>query len=990
MAKISYDEIELKLTSSATLNGIDKAIKALESLKDASKDGMSGLGTASENINKFVTSLRSVNKDIVNQYKSLADSVTKIARSGSSAKKALEQIEAPKLNADKNEIKDFFNAFGKNFSIAEMKDFGYDPQAVREVKTELKLAKNEADALAKAQAESARAEKAQERATASKAAAEKKFNAEFERELQLEQKAAFEAKQLALFREKLAEEQSKSEKFVDGHNGSWAERQKDIFTDYIKHMPKGVRATAEEEFKAYLAAKKIAIQNHEVAKSVEEYTEKISTAKGKQEELEAHIQEIVREYKDGPPVSSAFLKQQGYTTQEIVAAKQEIANMKFEAKRAAKQVGDIPKKAKEVKQATASMFDSVDTKPVEMAVDDFKALMKVLWLHGGVGKAVKATGAQDLQGIVDNSAIGKARAFSAEVEKIETLLHLFPNITTDRLLGKGFDPTAIAQAQENVEQFRAKTGITADAMDRAKDSASGMAKGIKDISKSAEKSVTPLQKLVNKFGEILKYRVLRNIISGMGNAIKEGFTNLEQWDRKQGNTGFADAMDTARESLTVLKNSLAVVGAPFLEFLITLLEKAARLIMGVANVASRLIAIFSGKSTYRTVEWADYSAKATDDYGHSLGKAAKDAKEFKRQLMGFDEINNITEQKGSGTGSGGGSGASKGGFNFKDMFGEEEVGELNKFETLIQDIGKACKEVYEWLTKVFSKASLSIGKAAEKVKGKLKEWSPVILDAQRNMQQTSDDFNMRINNSIPGFIVGLNKVQTTLKHLFQDTSWLIDTTVQKLKRFGQLVLQILVAPFKAFTTLVGGALEMVASLADYIATAFSNVKALITGKINLDQFKKNMAEAGNALKQNLGKAVSDIDKGLHNAFDTTWYLDVSGRIHIKEIDTSGLGSATMVFEKFASGGFPSTGQLFIAREAGAEMVGQIGGHTAVANNADIVNAVSSGVASAVASVLGNGNTNVEVVLEGDARGLFRVVQQQAKNYAVQTGKYAFG
>ena len=990
MAEISYDTIELKLNSVADTKGLTKAIRGLVHLKEATSDSLSGLGDIAKNMNEFVGSLNGISDKVINQYKSLADSVTKIAKSGNAAKKAVEQIEAPKLNTDKKEIRDFFDAFGKNFSMAEMKGFGYDPQAVREVKTELKLAKNEADALAKAQAESAKAEKAQERATAAKAAAEKRFNAEFERELKLEQKAEFEAKQLALFRERLAEEQSKSDKFVEGHNGSWAKQQKDIFTDYIKHLPKGVRDTAEEEFKAYLAAKKIAIQNREVAKSVDEYTEKISTAKGKQEELEAHIREIVSEYKDAPPVSSAFLKQQGYTTEEIVAAKQEITNMKFEAKKAKEQVGEIPKKAEEVKQATASMFESVDTKPVEMAVDDFKALMKVLWLHGGVGKAVKATGAKDLQGIVDNSAIGKARAFSAEVEKIETLLHLFPTMTTDRLLGKGFDPKAIAQAQENVEQFRATTGLTADAMDRAKGTANGLSEGIDGIGESAEKSLSPLQKLVHKFSEILKYRIMRYIITGISNAIKQGFTNLEQWDIKIGNTGFAESMATARESIEVLKNSLAVVGAPFLEFLVTILEKVARLIMGVANVASRLIAIFSGKSTYRTVEWADYSAKATDDYGHSLGKATKDAKEFKRQLMGFDEINNITAQNDNGTGSGGGGGAAKGGFNFKDMFGEESVGELNSFDKAIQELGIECRALYDWLTKVFTKASTVIGKVAEKVKGKLKEWSPVILDAQRNMQQTSDDFNMRINTVFPNFIVWLNKVQNVFKRTNRDMYKDIDATSEKFNRFAKLIGQILLAPFKAFSALVGGVLEMVASLADYIGTTFSNVKALITGKINLEQFKQNMAEAGNALKQNLGKAVSDIDKGLHNAFDTTWYLDVSGRIHIKEIDTSGLGSATMVFEKFASGGFPSTGQLFIAREAGAEMVGQIGGHTAVANNADIVNAVSSGVASAVASVLGNGNTNVEVVLEGDARGLFRVVQQQARNYTVQTGKYAFG
>lgn len=50
---------------------------------------------------------------------------------------------------------------------------------------------------------------------------------------------------------------------------------------------------------------------------------------------------------------------------------------------------------------------------------------------------------------------------------------------------------------------------------------------------------------------------------------------------------------------------------------------------------------------------------------------------------------------------------------------------------------------------------------------------------------------------------------------------------------------------------------------------------------------------------------------------------------------------------FASGGFPTQGQLFIAREDGrSEMVGRIGGKTAVANNDQIVAGIAAGVSSA--------------------------------------------
>lgn len=51
-------------------------------------------------------------------------------------------------------------------------------------------------------------------------------------------------------------------------------------------------------------------------------------------------------------------------------------------------------------------------------------------------------------------------------------------------------------------------------------------------------------------------------------------------------------------------------------------------------------------------------------------------------------------------------------------------------------------------------------------------------------------------------------------------------------------------------------------------------------------------------------------------------------------------------KQYATGGFPQTGELFIAREAGAEMVGSIGRRTAVANNDQIVEGIANGVSVA--------------------------------------------
>ena len=81
-----------------------------------------------------------------------------------------------------------------------------------------------------------------------------------------------------------------------------------------------------------------------------------------------------------------------------------------------------------------------------------------------------------------------------------------------------------------------------------------------------------------------------------------------------------------------------------------------------------------------------------------------------------------------------------------------------------------------------------------------------------------------------------------------------------------------------------------------------------------------------------------------------------------------------------NGGFLNSGDLFWANENGhPEMVGSIGGRTAVANNDQIVESISIGVARAMSSA--NSKTNVTIVAEGDTSGLLDFInfKQKEKN-----------
>lgn len=111
-----------------------------------------------------------------------------------------------------------------------------------------------------------------------------------------------------------------------------------------------------------------------------------------------------------------------------------------------------------------------------------------------------------------------------------------------------------------------------------------------------------------------------------------------------------------------------------------------------------------------------------------------------------------------------------------------------------------------------------------------------------------------------------------------------------------------------------------------------------------------------------------------------------------EVDFGGGG----VFSPFASGGFPTEGQLFLAREAGPEMVGSIGGSTAVANNDQIVAGISSGVSNANAAVVSAIYTLINTVNEKDLSvaigdddiGRANARYQQSRGASVNRGAFA--
>lgn len=149
------------------------------------------------------------------------------------------------------------------------------------------------------------------------------------------------------------------------------------------------------------------------------------------------------------------------------------------------------------------------------------------------------------------------------------------------------------------------------------------------------------------------------------------------------------------------------------------------------------------------------------------------------------------------------------------------------------------------------------------------------------------------------------------------------------------------------------------SLKTKLDAAWENVKSFFS----VEEWKNKATAAINSFKNSFTMPSFPKIK-----LTVTWDTNVSD-LQKKVYEALGLqGWPRLSWTTYATGGFPAMGEMFIAREAGPEMVGRIGNRTTVANNDQIVEGISAGVYRAVVQAMGdvggNSGQNVNVYLDG--------------------------
>lgn len=199
-----------------------------------------------------------------------------------------------------------------------------------------------------------------------------------------------------------------------------------------------------------------------------------------------------------------------------------------------------------------------------------------------------------------------------------------------------------------------------------------------------------------------------------------------------------------------------------------------------------------------------------------------------------------------------------------------------------------------------------------------------------------------------------------------------------------------------------GLLSKVATLKDNVFSSIGDIAKKVKAKGT--DISSGIKSGYEGSKETIKNAVSEIPNLISNGIGSLWdigknaiksFADGFSSIHIPmphigwDWNEFSLGNFSFSVPSFnldwyAKGGFPTTGEMFMARESGPELVGRMGSRSAVANNDQIVDGIKEGVYDAVVEAMmlfqGSGEGNggepvIELTVISDAETLYKAVKK---------------
>lgn len=187
----------------------------------------------------------------------------------------------------------------------------------------------------------------------------------------------------------------------------------------------------------------------------------------------------------------------------------------------------------------------------------------------------------------------------------------------------------IEKANGDIDVSKSRAGELAAQLASAGRNTEKMSAGVKKAEKSAKTFASRMKSVVRS---ALVFTVITQALSKFRNWIGD----------------VIKASPEATAAIARLKGALLTLVQPFVNIIIPAFTKFVNILAAIINKIASVFAVLTGK----TVESSKAAAEALNKQTSALNGTGAAAKEAKKQLLGFDEINQLTEDTSGGGGSG--------------------------------------------------------------------------------------------------------------------------------------------------------------------------------------------------------------------------------------------------------------------------------------------------------------------------------------------------
>ena len=505
--------------------------------------------------------------------------------------------------------------------------------------------------------------------------------------------------------------------------------------------------------------------------------------------------------------------------------------------------------------------------------------------------------------------------------------------------GEGYENKDVRKLVSQIESLEKQIDKLGNNGSKAFEKIGKSTKKAHNSSRGYQKGLRGLWETAKRF---LVFGTFFTIQRQVSQAFSEGTQNLYQYS-KAIDGKFAQSMDRLATSFLYLKNAIGAAVAPIINAVTPALESFIDTVAEFGNKLAETFAALSGATTFKK------AIKSHKEYAEAVNNT-------NNALAKFDEINNITTSK------------SKEEQDFGSMFVETQVSTPD----WANDIAKGIKN-RDWN----SVGSILSEKLNEQIK-KLNE-----IDIGEKIGEKINGALDFANGFIGTFDFGnfARTLTTQITNFIKKINW---------GRIGELFSSSIIGAFDFLSEIARwfGSKETRQSVFNAIIKFIDNIDWVGVGKslatFVLDTIVaviKWALDIRNWAKL-MGTIIKAAGKLLFGIFDAVLTKIGLGGVAQK------LGKS---FGLYANGGYPASGEIFISRENGIpEMVGSIGGRTAVANNDQIVEAISIGVYNAYMDAMSRSGGNKQpTIVQINGKEVFRAVQDESTAYSRRTGQPAF-